>query len=428
MPLGDAVGSKPRFNPFRPNSIVVPGMFAGRYDELVCLERVLYQAKYGNPEHFIITGERGIGKSSLLFYIECVADGSIKTLNSDTLRFLVVNIELDDETTYPRILTKIGSGLQREVTKREKLKEAAKTAWQFLTRWEVLGIKYEANAAKDAQPEQLLEELCTTIECTSKSLAGVIDGILILVDEADKPSAQAQLGQFSKLFTERLVKLRCNNVALGLAGLPPVLDRLKSSHESSVRVFRPLPLEVLGMGDRQTVVERGLAEAKERNVFETTIASDAMNLICSLSEGYPHFIQQFAYSAFDHDSDNNLDVEDVKEGAFGKHGALEALALRYFNEWYFQQIGSDEYREVLRAMSDHSDGWVTKAQLRAAVKMKGSTLNNALSALKARNIILTQQGKKGVYRLPNKSFAVWLRSLATIEMSLSLDDGSQKRG
>ena len=416
--MGDIVVEamlKMKFNPFRPNGIVPPGAFAGRYAELQCLEKVLHQTKNGNPEHFLITGERGIGKSSLLFYMQSIADGTISTLEAQQFNFLVLSVQLDDETTYSSIVTKVGAELQREIAKHEKLKEAAKAVWGFVSRWEVLGVKYGANAAKEAAPEQLLEELCFTIERTLDSLKTVKDGILILIDEADKPTAKAHLGAFAKLLTERLVKLRCHSVALGLAGLPRVFDHLRTSHESSVRVFRPLPLEVLNMEDRQWVVQRGLAAAKETNGYGTPITADALDLICNLSEGYPHFIQQFAYSAFDRDKDNNIDTDDVKEGAFGKHGALEALALRYFNEWYFDQIGSNEYREVLKAMSAHSDGWVTKAQLRAAVKIKDSTLNNALTALKARNIIQTPKGRQGVYKLPNRSFAVWIRSLTTIQ-------------
>ncbi len=56
----------PRYNPFRPGSIVTPGMFSGRYNELVAMERALFQTKNGNPLNFLIHGERGIGKSSVL--------------------------------------------------------------------------------------------------------------------------------------------------------------------------------------------------------------------------------------------------------------------------------------------------------------------------------------------------------------------------
>ena len=95
-------------------------------------------------------------------------------------------------------------------------------------------------------------------------------------------------------------------------------------------------------------------------------------------------------------------------GAFGKNGALEQLGLKYFHEMYFDKIGSDEYRGVLRFMSHHGTGWVTKEQIRKALKVKDSTLTNAIAALKNRHIIIPQDGHTGVYRLPTSSFAVWI--------------------
>jgi len=66
-----------KFNPFKPNSIVTPGMFSGRAHELRAIEQCLYQAKHGNPQHFLLEGERGIGKSSLLLFVHQLANGTI---------------------------------------------------------------------------------------------------------------------------------------------------------------------------------------------------------------------------------------------------------------------------------------------------------------------------------------------------------------
>src|SRR5258708_6622989 len=52
----------PKFNPFRPNSIVTTGMFCGRWDELRSVEQSLFQTKHGNPKHFIVQGERHEGR------------------------------------------------------------------------------------------------------------------------------------------------------------------------------------------------------------------------------------------------------------------------------------------------------------------------------------------------------------------------------
>ena len=75
-----------KFNPFRPNNLVHPGMFRGRYKELISLEKSIFQTKNGNPHHFIIEGERGIGKSSLMLYLEFVAKGGTEFISDSSVK------------------------------------------------------------------------------------------------------------------------------------------------------------------------------------------------------------------------------------------------------------------------------------------------------------------------------------------------------
>ncbi|MFZ0178824.1 MAG: hypothetical protein WAL84_02990 [Candidatus Dormiibacterota bacterium] len=107
---------------------------------------------------------------------------------------------------------------------------------------------------------------------------------------------------------------------------------------------------------------------------------------------------------------------DVQKGAYGETGALKQLGLKYFEKQYFEQIGSEEYRQVLRVMAKHFDSWVSKSEIRKeAAQIKASTLDNALSALKSRGIILAKRGTKGTYKLPSRSFAVWIRAFSQTE-------------
>jgi hypothetical protein len=401
-----------RYNPFRPGSIVTPGMFSGRYEELEGIERALFQAKNGNPHNFLIHGERGIGKSSLLYYLQLIARGEIKALEGGTFNFLTVSIELEPSNSYLDIVRKIGSQLRREIASHRQATELAKATWDFLKRWEVMGVKY-TEGYSESKPNELLEELTHTVEQTLSRFESEVDGILILIDEADKPPASSGLGEFVKLFTERLAKRGCNKICLGLAGLSTLLQSLRQSHESSVRIFEMFTLEPLLWAERIQVIDKGLAEAKEKNGVEVIIGPDARNMISELSEGYPHFLQQFAYCAFNEDTDNVIDGNDVREGALHPDkGAIQQLGLKYFHELYFEQIGSDEYRDVLKAMSEHFDDWVTKADIRKKIRIKESTLNNAIAALKKRHIILAKAGVAGTYRLPTKSFAVWIKAFS----------------
>ena len=105
-----------------------------------------------------------------------------------------------------------------------------------------------------------------------------------------------------------------------------------------------------------------------------------------------------------------IEAEDVKEGAFGPNGALNQLGHKYFNDLFFTQIGSDEYRRVLQAMAQFSDSWVNREKIKKEIIIKDTTLNNALQALKTRNIIIPNPGQPGEFRLPTKSFAAWIKA------------------
>ena len=188
-----------------------------------------------------------------------------------------------------------------------------------------------------------------------------------------------------------------------------MLETLRQSHESSLRVFTAFNLKPLSPEESIQVIRRGLHVAQENNEIETRITPEAESLIAMYSEGYPHFLQQFSYCAFEADKDYNIDREDVLRGAWTEHGAFEQLGTKYFEGLYFEQINSDEYREVLRFMAGQLDGWVTKSQVRAALKIKESTLTNALRTLSQRRIILPRPGYQATYRLPMKSFAAWIR-------------------
>lgn len=408
----------PKFNPFRPNEIVHPAMFAGRYDECVALEKALFQTKNGNPAHFIIDGERGIGKSSLLFNLFWVAKGELLAFEeSQTFKFVVVSISLDATHSYSDIVQSIGSELRRQIADREQLKDLARGAWDFIKKWEVAGVRFRDERKESPKDSELVEELSFAIAHSLANLGDEIDGILILIDEADKPPASANLGALLKLLTERLKVRNCSRVCVGLAGLTSLREKLRKSHESSLRLFNVFALQPLSIPDCTAVIERGLDEAKTKNGFEVKINPDAQLTLSYITEGYPHFIQQFAYCAFDSDTDNVIDVDDVVRGAYDKDsGALRQLGLKYFEKQYFDQIGSDEYRQVLRVMAKQLDNWVTKAEIRKETsRIKASTLDNALTALKARGIIVPKAGAKGIYKLPSRSFAVWIRAYTQAE-------------
>jgi hypothetical protein len=401
-----------RFNPFRPNGLVTSSVFTGRIEESKAIERMLFHTKNGNPQHFLIHGERGIGKSSLCYIHELAASGEIPGWEHDRYNFLTLSLILETSETYESIIRKLGSALRRRLENHNKTRAMAREIWNFLNKWEVMGVKYRAPEQVETSSE-LLDELAESYSAASAKLRDTFDGILILIDEADKAPPVANLGALLKGFTERLARVPPNSVCLGVAGVSSILESLRASHESALRLFTSFHLKPLSADESVEVVRKGLKEASEKSNVPISIAPEAEGYISNYSEGYPHFIQQFAYCAFEADTDNEIDVGDVTRGAWGEHGAFEQLGTKYFQGLYFDRIGSDDYRAVLRCMSDHLDGWVSKEEIRNHAGLKESTLRNAIKALLDRHIILPQPGKRGMYRLPLKSFAAWIRAYTT---------------
>jgi len=194
-----------------------------------------------------------------------------------------------------------------------------------------------------------------------------------------------------------------------VVGLPDITDKLLASHGSSLRIFNQIKIAELKLEDRERVVDLGIEEANKINADKTTITVDAKSHISALSEGYPHFIQQFSYSAFEFNSDGEISVDDVLNAAFTRGGAIDSIGTRYYAADYHSKIKSDEYRQVLSIMAESMNAWIKKSEIRDKFSGGDQTLTDALAALTRRKIILKNSSARGEYRLQQRGFAIWIK-------------------
>jgi len=406
-----------KINPFKPGAPIHPGMFVGRLEEIQKIERILHQTKKSFGRNFLIYGERGIGKTSLLQYIKFAANGSIQ-VEGNKLNFLVVETDITKDTTRKTLINKINLNLKNELGKSENTRKNFETLWSFTKRLEGCGFKL--NREEDSREDEVIEEefsisLAETIKRITTpndsffSISASYDGLLLIIDEADKASPDLDLGAFCKLLQERLQRKGVEKMVLGLSGLPEIFSVLYESHQSSLRLFEEIPIKRLNNDEISRVISRCMESARELNDKEMQITADAKGYLTTLSEGFPHFIQQFGHSAFEFDSDWTIDKADVFASTFSYNGALEAIGKVYYKKDFYEKIQSSGYRQVLRIMADNMDSWVAKSQIRERFSGPKGILDNAISALINRKIIIPKEDQKGVYRLQNMGFALWIK-------------------
>lgn len=203
-------------------------MFVGRLEEIERIEDALVQTRADQSSHFMITGERGIGKTSLLSYVRYVATGQIP-VDGEPFKFLVVDVDVSSSTTQLGLMRRVQMAIDGQLGREEKVRKFLHDVWAFLQRVEIADARLREAPTEDDHElllDQFARSLAVIAERTCATGMGTptadstYDGILILLDEADNSPRNLQLGSFLKLLLERLHRQECNRVVVGIAGLP----------------------------------------------------------------------------------------------------------------------------------------------------------------------------------------------------------------
>lgn len=158
------------------------------------------------------------------------------------------------------------------------------------------------------------------------------------------------------------------------------------------------------------VISSAIKDSNKKSTVQISIDPKALPLIYGYSEGYPHFVQQIGYSAFEVNSDNLVSKEDIQQGFFMKNGALDCIGDRYYSKAYYTEITTDSQREILDIMANKWNEWVSREYILSQYKKGESALDNGLRALREKNTILAREGARGQYRLQWMSFAFWIKN------------------
>lgn len=310
---------KLRPNPFRPDKPVTDfDLFAGRAEELKVLVDALFQVGYGNPRYMIVTGPRGIGKSSFINQIDSLANDSLRILNELEIaepefgfRFAIFkHIAVKNQTTEDIVISLI-----RQMRTETKSDLGSKID-ALLEKWRPT-FKIPAIGEIQYQPlsSQLNSELCAdfvdTVGSLWKDINQNTDGIVIIIDEVDTVAKETSISSFLKTTTEVLLNSNLQNVVFCLGGITDAMDKLREDHPSIERVFERIELNPLKTNESEDVISKALLSTDESSLV--TIADIAMKQIVSLAGGFPAVIHQFCYHAYRHDTDGTIDADDLNK-------------------------------------------------------------------------------------------------------------------
>ncbi len=409
-------------NPFQPGNPVPPGVFAGRYQQLNEISTCIYQTASFNPQNILITGERGIGKTSIAMVTKAIAEKQIiwkEGLLDKPL--LVINVSVQENTpseiVIAQVIKELDMALQPSFT---SIKDRLKDVIGIFSELKLFGSGYTIKD-KSKNPRKIYLDAEKCIRKTARVLKdsddkkNIKNAICIIIDELDKMGDFDNFSSFWKVVQENLAYDNCRNLMLVLSGMPEIMGRLSDSHESFLRIFVPVTLDKMPDNEAKMIIEKALENGKPKKA----ISPKAVKEILFYSENYPHLIQELGYSSFTMSGEDKIMKKDVKAGLYGNalyEGSVKKLGKLFFSKMYNEIRKNQNYKEVLKIianLSGNENQWVSRKKILERSTKKKTSLGVAISDLTNKKLIIKNPDRTGEYRMHSKMFQVYISKILT---------------
>ncbi|MBL9153526.1 MAG: cold shock domain-containing protein [Verrucomicrobiales bacterium] len=391
-------------NPFTPQDPVVdPRRFAGRRDHFHNAVDALY-----NSKNILITGPRGMGKSSICYQLLYLASGDNTLaeklgidLGGESLNRLTGDHRCTPGNTVVDVSTSLLTTLQANLGEHMRLK-GRETDYN-------VDLKYFKFGQKESLEPLSTGDLATMfaidIDRVFKAIGGDASGITFLIDEVDVLLEDVDLAPFLKATIERLRLNHHLSVSFIIGGVTGSATNLLIQHPSAGRLFENIAIGPMQNGELSEIIDLCL----EGTGVEIT--EHAKNKVVGLANNFPQPVHLIGYHAFRLDADAFIDVDDVDRA---KGFVVTNLKKQEFQE-RFEQLIQGGSLDVTRVLALSKYETVNMGYFKRLVqKMSLHAISSALGELERHAII--EQQTSGVWRFTDPLFKVYLR------WALGIDD------
>lgn len=348
-------------NPFSPGAGSPPPELAGRENVLEQARVLLGRSKAGRPEKsLLLTGLRGVGKTVLLNEIERVAQNS---------GFRTILVEAHEGKSLAVLLAphlrRLLFGLDRIAGAGDKARRGLAVLKSFIGAIKMkvgdfdigIDIDPEAGTADSGDLEVDLPSLFTVVAEAAQE-RGV--AVAILIDEVQYFGTTELSALIMAMHKMQQRQLPFVLIGAGLPILPGLAGESKSYAE---RLFSFPDIGALSESDAIKAVREPIENCGE------SIQEEALDEIFRLTKGYPYFLQEWGYQAWNHAIESPISVQVVEQ--------TTALVTQRLDENFFR-VRFDRLtpreKQYLRAMAELGPGPFRTADIADRLGVKITTL------------------------------------------------------
>ncbi len=323
----------PKESPFSPGKPVQAEYFVARSSEIQSLERRIRQASSGRNENIFITGERGIGKSSLAGFIRYLAEREYNFLGTHCFLGGVRDLEGMTRMIFQRLL--------QEVTDKTLFDRLKSLFGKYIKELTLFGVGIEFTRDKN-ELRGLLENFVPVMRKVHETIRDTKKGSILILDDLNGISDLPALSQFLKSFVDELATSR-NSIPLVLilVGIPDRRNDLIRHQPSVARVFDVIDLPPMTTDECEEFFR---SMFRQQNIM---IDAGAISTMVTFSAGLPVLMHEIGDAVFWEDADDRVDQEDAIVGTIV---AAENVGRKYLDPHVYRALRSETYRSILRTI------------------------------------------------------------------------------
>ena len=373
-------------NPYRPGAGSAPPALVGRDDLIDDFEVTVRRALDGRPgKSSVLIGLRGVGKTVLLNRFTAVASEK---------GFKVGFIEASEGGDFPELLA---SRLRRVLLELERgavsrALSAVRRALSVLvsfTHTFADGSSVSVNVdplAGQADSGLITEDLTDLLVAVGEAAESCGSGLLLAVDELQYLTEE-ELGAVVAS-AHRTVQLNLPVVVAG-AGLPQVPALLGDARTYAERLFE---FPEIGRLDEDDAREAVLVPAIDLGV---DLDAAAVDRIVGESAGYPYFLQEWGYHAWNAAPASPITDDDVQAA---RVSVMDKLDRDFFRVRYDRLTPKES--QYLRAMAELGPGPHRSGDIADNLGVKVTTVAPRRSALIAKGMIYSPAHGDTAFTVP----------------------------
>ncbi|MBI5523638.1 MAG: cold shock domain-containing protein [Desulfarculus sp.] len=385
-----------RVNPFTPQQpIVDPSKFAGRGAVIINAVDSLF-----NHKNLIITGERGIGKSSVAYQLLYLAKGEralLEKINIDTGGFAFHHLIGDHRCVIGNTLIDIVESWRNSLSMSlGPLTNKHKEKWDFTLDLKLFKISHSHEFHR-IDVSELVSATINMLEDVKQKYGYNYNGISLLIDEIDALSEEVKIAPFLKAVTEALKFKGHDDISFILAGVTGTITELVIQHPSVNRLFENIPLLKMETTELQELINSALANTK------TSINSETMAAIIGLADNYPEPVHLLGYHTYRYDSNKILENDDLDRAI---SFIVKELKRQEFDGLY-DKASEDIQGLVLRTLAGIERTEISYEEVASQLNLKKRYVASVLGALLEKGLLI--KADRGKFKIRSPLFKIYLR-------------------